>query len=268
MESFDAGSLLGAVAGLANFGQSISNDQGKLWLPMQNYRMIQDSAAKACDELAKIGLGTSLKTAATLKQIINEETEPYTGPQNTPYRDLVQFGPLAKRRLKRYAEDLTPRVRDELHARIVLTIPIEGARYYEPPFPIFGKDVADKFPNQTNDMFEAGNCFATGRNTACVFHLMRVTEAAVQAFGAKLGVNLAHELNWQEILNRLNPIIKAMDHRLPLTTQYASIQSHLYNVKVAWRNEVMHPKATYTEDETRDVLNAVQGFLSHLINVI
>lgn len=97
---------------------------------------------------------------------------------------------------------------------------------------------------------------------------MRVTETATQEFGRKLGISLAGELMWQNVLDRLNPIIKNMDHRDPYTVQCAAIQSHLYNVKVAWRNAVMHPKATYDEGEARAILNHVHSFLMELVKVL
>lgn len=259
---------MGAVGGLASFGQCLPNDQTLAWLPMQNYQMIQASAKIVCDETIKIGLSVSLTTATTLRSVIENETEPYTGPPQSVYKDMVQFGVLAKQRLKRFSEDLALRVNDELGARTVLIIPVENAPYYKPAIPIFGKEITDKFPNQTEDMFEVGNCFATGRYTACVFHSMRIMEIAVQAFGSKLGVTFTDQKVWQTILNELNPVIKGMDHKLAITKQYAAIHSHLYSVKVAWRNEVMHPKATYDEDEAREIMDATKSFLSQLIKIV
>ena len=99
-------------------------------------------------------------------------------------------------------------VTSSVHAYYSLCPPINGGK---PAEPIFGKDIADKFPNHVGDMLEAGNCFMLGRNTACVFHLMRVMEAAVQGFGTKLGVPLVYDLERQTILDRLNPPIKPMN---------------------------------------------------------
>ncbi len=46
------------------------------------------------------------------------------------------------------------------------------------------------------------------------------------------------------------------------TKAYAQAASHLYNVKVAWRDEVMHPKQTYTFDEARDIFGNVKTFIT------
>ena len=72
---------------------------------------------------------------------------------------------------------------------------------------------------------------------------MRVMELAVQRFGDELGVKLASEQNWQVILDKLTAAVRKMDAEENFKTKaYAQAASHLYNVKVAWRNEVMHPK--------------------------
>jgi hypothetical protein len=59
-----------------------------------------------------------------------------------------------------------------------------------------------------------------------------------------------------------------MDHKKAKTKKLAEIASHLYNVKVAWRNEVMHPKQTYTEEEAEMLLKQVAAFLQGLGNIL
>ena len=43
---------------------------------------------------------------------------------------------------------------------------------------------------------------------------------------------------------------------------------HLYHVKQAWRNDVMHPKKTYTEEEAKAAFSAVKSFMHHLSDLI
>ena len=89
-------------------------------------------------------------------------------------------------------------------------VPPERAAYYDQP-ELFGKEVNAKFPDIQFDVVEAGNCYAAGRGTAVVFHLMRIMETGVQAFGTKLKVKLAGEKNWQNILDEVNKAIKALN---------------------------------------------------------
>jgi hypothetical protein len=145
--------------------------------------------------------------------------------------------------------------------------PPERAKYFEKP-EMYGQKVTRKFPKLTEDITEAGNCFVAGRYTACVFHLMRIMEYALQRFGAKLGVTFPENKVWQMILNEVNSKIKAMDHKQPETKKYAEIAGHLYHIKLAWRNEVMHPKATYTETEAKNLIEQVGEFVNSLSSVI
>ena len=52
----------------------------------------------------------------------------------------------------------------------------DRAEYWENGDP-FGQDFATGFPKAALiEMLEAGDCFATGRATACVFHCIRIAE--------------------------------------------------------------------------------------------
>jgi hypothetical protein len=171
--------------------------------------------------------------------------------------------------LRRLLGDLAGRIIDELETLLFLQVPFSRASYYEQQKPLFGSEVIAKFPRMTEDISEAGKCFALGRYTASVFHLMRIMEVGVQEFGNKIGVVLAKELNWQKILNEINKPIKAMGEKKdPLAKVYAEVAAHLYNVKLAWRNEVMHPKETYMEEEAEDIFRNVKTFMSDLAQLI
>ena len=97
---------------------------------------------------------------------------------------------------------------------------------------------------------------------------MRVMETAVQILGNRLGVQLTADKNWQNILDETNKAIKALNQKDAITKVYAGISSNLYNVKLARRNEVMHPKQTYTPDEAKNVFHAVRNFTQDLAAVL
>jgi hypothetical protein len=160
------------------------------------------------------------------------------------------------------------RLQDECSLRHFLSLTRKEREFYEPKTPLFGNAVGDKLPSVIEDLDESGKCFALGRYTAAVFHLMRIMEVGVQEFGTKLGVVFANEKVWQVILDQANKQIRGMDIKNPVVKQYSSIAAHLYNVKLAWRNEVMHPKATYTADEAENVIQAVRGFMTDLVGVL
>lgn len=254
------------MCGLAHFVREMSHrghPPGSVIFCMtaDQHAMFNDRVAKFHELLEEIDLPVSAIRSKKVVEILRSATLDAEGEYSVQGQALMDLGG--------DIGSIANIVGDELKTKLFVMLPSNKSAYYQPEQPVFAKEVVDRLPNCTSDMFEAGNCFALGRHTACVFHLMRLMEVGVQEFGTKLGVALATELNWQNILERLNPIIKkAKDAKDPNAVAYASIQAHLYNVKIAWRNEVMHPKATYDEEEARGVLSAVQAFLADLVKVI
>jgi hypothetical protein len=161
-------------------------------------------------------------------------------------------------------KELRTRIVDELGDRILFSIDAENAKLLEESEPLFGPRVALRLPSTAEDISEAAQCLALNRPTVCVFHLMRVMETGVQILGNRLGVKLTADKNWQNILDEANKAIKGLNQKDAITKAYAGISSNLYNVKLAWRNEVMHPNQTYTPDEAKNVFHAVRNFTQDL----
>lgn len=231
---------------------------GQIWI--QLYRNIpykaeawNDFASAVVEvrqECEKLNLHTTLTQIKRIEEGVGEQIEV----------------PLMERHIK----ELQNRIFDELEGQLLFIVPISERNYYEERQ--FSDEVARNFFSALHDMEEAGKCFALGRNTACVFHLMRVMEAGLQHFGQKLGVNLAIEKNWQNILDEVNKAIK----NIPVKTREEKIlqlvcaesAAHLFNVKLAWRNPVMHPKAIYSREEAGEVFHHVKAFMDHLATKI
>lgn len=163
--------------------------------------------------------------------------------------------------------ELDGRLKDELKARYCLLLTTKEAARFENPLSGWGT-VIGKFSNLTEDISEANCCMALARYTAAVFHLMRIMEVGTQEFGTRIGVALAGQKVWQVILQEADKAIRGMDQRAEQTKRYAAISAHLYNVKLAWRNEVMHPKATYTGEEAEHLLSGVSRFMADLAQAV
>jgi hypothetical protein len=146
-------------------------------------------------------------------------------------------------------------------------MPSDRAQFYDCK-EMFGAEVNSQFPEIQFDMIEAGNCYASGRGTACVFHLMRIMEVGVQRFGSKLNVTLVNEKNWQNILDEVNKAIKSLPPKDLATKAMSEASANLYAVKLAWRNEVMHPKDTYTLEESENLVRQVKLFMEQLASII
>jgi hypothetical protein len=97
---------------------------------------------------------------------------------------------------------------------------------------------------------------------------MRVMEIGVQQFGDRLGVTLldkhSQEKSWHNILEEVDKALKALPPSEPAKANLAELSASLYAVKLAWRNEVMHPKASYSADEAENVWLATKAYMGQL----
>jgi hypothetical protein len=93
-------------------------------------------------------------------------------------------------------------------------------------------------------------------------------EVATQELGNRLGISLVDEKNWHNILDEVDKAIKklptASGHQKAARNRFAESSAHLRMVKDAWRNDVMHPKSTYTDEEAERVFRNVKDFMVHL----
>lgn len=175
---------------------------------------------------------------------------------------------LTNKEMAEMCNELLNRVTDECRLMHFFCLNDSEKNLFAAECPHFGDAVAAKFPSVSEDISEAAKCIALGRYTAAIFHLMRVMETATQKLGDLLGVALVGEKNWQNILDETNKAIKKLDHKDSRTKALAEVSAHLYGVKIAWRNEVMHPKQTYTSDEAEAVFSHTKIFMQQLATVI
>ena len=181
--------------------------------------------------------------------------------------DMLLRHPFTIRELQDGLRELRNTIRREMEVCFFFYMPSRQTELYDQK-ELFGSLVNTKFPSIQYDMIEAGDCYAMGRGTACVFHLMRIMEVGVQAFGSKLGVLLVTDKNWQNILDEINKGIKALPSKGVDTVDLSQAAANLYAVKLAWRNEVMHPSDKYTLEEARDLVGQVKLFMEQLAMLV
>ena len=136
----------------------------------------------------------------------------------------------------------------------------------------FGIRVTERFPSSILDIEEASKCLALERGTACVFHLGRATERVMHEWLGILKVAFPPDRSWQATLNEVNRAVDSMPTATePERTRKSEMHqaaTNLYNVKHAWRNNVMHPRESYTPEEAEEVYGAAKSLLRHLAKLI
>jgi len=155
-----------------------------------------------------------------------------------------------------------------LSRRWLFLVNPERVGYFKDPLVGWEKASA-QFPRAIPDIEEAGKCLALERGTACVFHLMRVMELGLQDFATVLGVPRGiMEKPWGSILGNVDKAIAGLPSTSPAEKAYRNDCSeaavHLRHVKDAWRNDVMHPRESYTPEQAQEVFVSVRPFMNSL----
>ena len=161
-------------------------------------------------------------------------------------------------------KELRDRIVDELDDRTLYYVEPERVELLLKGQENFGNDVLDVFPKASTDIAEAAACLAWGRYTACVFHLMRAMEFALREAGKKLDCAVFDKngafLSWGPMISNMDASISSLPDE-DEKREWSEVRALLYHVKQCWRNDTMHPKRTYTQEEAITTFHAVKSFL-------
>lgn len=166
-------------------------------------------------------------------------------------------------------------VRD-MGEQVFLFLRLSDIKYYEQK-QLFGPEVFTNFASTRADVAEAGNCYATGRYTACVFHCMRVLEKGLHAlvrdlnnqFGTQVVFHKDIEyINWGNIIEKIDAEIRVLlrpNHQPRVASDdlqfYSQTATEFVYFKTAWRDNVAHSRSDYNESEALSVMNHVEAFM-------
>jgi hypothetical protein len=161
-------------------------------------------------------------------------------------------------------------MRSELSKRLFLQVDPRDAGYYEQE-QLFGDDVYNAFPSARLDIKEAGSCLATGRSTACIFHLMRGSEIGLRVLAWDRRVEFVKrphipiELRqWDEILKQLeDEETKIQQYKQSLAREaqlafYHGAMVELRAFKNLYRHRTAHAREHYDIDKARSATHVAQ----------
>ena len=169
-------------------------------------------------------------------------------------------------------KELSKRIQVELKAHMFFCVSKEASNLYQKPLDQWGDTIA-AFPSVRFDVEEASKSLALRRNTAAVFHLMRVLGGGITALGKSLNeatLDAFSNVTWGNVLRRCaRELEKESKNMSPLWRSnkqfYAAATSKLYAVKDAWRNPNAHEiGGKYTDEEALDVYRATRSLMRQL----
>lgn len=161
-------------------------------------------------------------------------------------------------------------------------VPLTKAKYFEQD-DLFGGPVSNRFKKARYDIKEAGNCLATGANTACVFHLMRVAEHGLRALARRFDIKLVNtttrrpkpieEATWQEIIDEVNLEIRNARNRATLVQEkrleaYLHLNMACKAIKHLWRNPVSHLRGSYPEAKANKIFSSIRDLMQNACVVL
>lgn len=243
-----------ALDTLEGFIATSNSDPAAIYEDTKILGIMNDALDSLIVQLKEIGLILSINKTESIKHALAlcKETEARTVAVNI----FFQF------------KELKERIAQESQNKAFYCISLHEAELIDKGADIFTSEVNNKFSDITIDLGEAAKCFGFSRYTACVFHLMRSMERVLQVIGEDLGVELKNTKGaypaWGNIISNINEKL----HDKPAERKkWSSVMDRLYYVKDAWRNNTMHPKETYTEEEAKNVLEAVKLLLQALVKI-
>jgi hypothetical protein len=142
----------------------------------------------------------------------------------------------------------------------------------------FGSEVAKAFssPESTHEISEAAKSYALGRNTASVFHLMRVLEKGLKSLADKLVVPFTVPFeyqNWQNVIEQIESRIKDLEkqkagqQKTEDLKAYSEAAKQFRYFKDAWRNHVAHSRETYGPEQALSIRRHVGEFMLDLVKI-
>jgi hypothetical protein len=170
--------------------------------------------------------------------------------------------------IARTANFIVNTIQIEMAGRACLVVNADRAKFFSSP-DLFGDAVEYKFPSASPEIMEAGKCYALGRYSASVYHLMRVLEIGLKCLATATDVTFANQ-NWQNVIDQIEKNIRSMTAQTHgenwrADEQYYSEAAAYFRIlKTAWRNYAMHMHERYDEERATDIFNNVRGFMRHL----
>lgn len=269
MKSLPIGTLLDAFGSLTSFNQTASlftcpamahSTADSMGLSTKDFLAIRDSAnafSAACKEMS---LDITYQFAEDLRREFNAVQ--VTSPNMVLTKDMLN-------QITNILTQISGCLRKESSLKVAMILPAEKVELFESNEPLFGSNVAVKFPSITYEIEEAGKCLALNRYTASVFHCMRAMEKGLDAAFNSLGLIQGKNPNWGSLLKDIKTEIdrrksanawKSSNDEIFFSEVYVSIDA----VRNAWRNATMHIQNKYSEEEATNIFNAAKGFMQKL----
>ena len=179
--------------------------------------------------------------------------------------------------LRNQAKTMLEAIHSELCFRRFAFVPTEKATLHD-RFAFGWEEIWKKFPEVKEDSQDAIDCYALEKNTACVFHMMRVAEMGLRSIAKKVKVKLTDKkeplpvefATWNKVIDGIKTKIAVVRTKPKSARQneqlqfYSDAADQCTYIRDLWRNDVSHHRKTFNDGEALGVLTRVQQFMGLL----
>jgi hypothetical protein len=159
-----------------------------------------------------------------------------------------------------------------LPSRQFMYIPRGKAQHYKNTG-VLSKKAQGSFISSHEELIEAGNCYAAGRNDACVFHAMRGLEAPLRALAKLLKIRLSKHpdvATWGDFNRKIAAKIDQLTNTKHTKRRdseikfYADVGSLFRYLQFSYRDYVCHKRESYGESEAFEALEHSRKLVERL----
>lgn len=227
---------------------------------------VTDPLRRVCNMC--IDLNLNLSAAYAERLIFEIEESPSL--QEVIAAGRVEYGPIRSMDVVDRIGVLRERIDDEIR-ELKFYIIDPGQQQFLVDCYGFGEGVLRAFPSASTDIEEAAKCFALGRYTASVFHLMRVAEHGLRAMTSELSVDMNGYKQWHNLIDEVEAAIKKFDMQPGRPPDWRDRRDflsgaaiHFRHIKNGWRNHVSHTRHDHSAESAYGIYRSISEFMSHL----
>lgn len=183
------------------------------------------------------------------------------GPDKTVTPEIAAnslIQPMTLRRLFERVDQLNENYQTDAANRHVFWLNKDRSKYYDKDF---GLLIGVAFPSAYAEIVEANTCYALGRDTGAVFHLMRAVEHVLRAVAIAVGVTapvipLEYQM-WENLIDQIEKHSSkayekwAKENKANARAFFNRIIADFYSFKDDIRNVMMHTRTGGTYDQPR-----------------
>ncbi len=180
--------------------------------------------------------------------------------------------------LRNQAKTMLEAIHSELRYRRFAFVPTPKATLHD-KFGSSWEEIWKQFPEVKEDSQDAIDCYALEKNTACVFHMMRVAELGLRNIAKKVRVKLTDKgkplpvefATWNKVIDGIKSRITAARAKPKSARQnkqlqfYSDAADQCTYIRDLWRNDVSHHRKGFNDGEALGVVDRVQQFMELLV---